>query len=121
MNEPVVAIVDDDPRVIASLEELLESGGYATRSFPSAESLIAHGLLGVDVLITDVGMPGVDGFALRDLVRRTHPDMPVFVITGRHEIADQSRAEVIGGFLYKPFDGNVLLAAVRDALNSRRD
>ncbi|CDN57076.1 Response regulator receiver protein (plasmid) [Neorhizobium galegae bv. officinalis bv. officinalis str. HAMBI 1141] len=121
MSKPVVAVVDDDPRVLASLEELLESAGYLIRSFSSAELLLARGLAGVDVLITDIGMPGVDGFELRDLARRENPQLPVFLITGRHEIADQDRARGAGGFLRKPFDGHALLAAVRDALGKRQD
>jgi FixJ family two-component response regulator len=120
MNKPVVAIVDDDPRVLASLVELLESAGYEIRSFISGEALLASGLKGVDVLITDIGMPGPDGFELRDLARRENPQLPVFLITGRHEITDRDRASGIGGFLRKPFDGHALLAAVRDALGERQ-
>jgi FixJ family two-component response regulator len=119
MNKPVIAIVDDDLRVLASLVELLESAGYETRSFVSGEALLAAGLNGVDVLITDVGMPGADGFELRDLVRRANPELPVFLITGRHEIADQDRARGIGAFLRKPFDGHALLVALRAALDAR--
>lgn len=113
---PVVAVVDDDPRLLESLEELLESAGYVTRSFSSAGSLLASGLSGVDVLITDIGMPGMDGFELRDRVKKARRDLPVFLITGRHEIADQDRAQGISGFFRKPFDGQALLAAVGDAL-----
>jgi FixJ family two-component response regulator len=116
---PVVAIVDDDPRLLESVGELLESAGYVARSFSSAEALLVGGLSGVDVLITDIGMPGMDGFELRDLVKEARPDLPVFLITGRHEFADQSRARGINGFFRKPFDADRLLAAVRDALRSR--
>jgi FixJ family two-component response regulator len=120
MNKPVVAIVDDDPRVLASLVELLESAEFGTRSFRSGEALLAYGLKGVDVLISDIGMPGADGFELRDLARQANPRLPVFLITGRHEIADQDRARGIDGFLRKPFDGHALVAAIRKALNERQ-
>jgi FixJ family two-component response regulator len=120
MNRPLVAIVDDDPRVLASLEELLESAGYATCSFLSAEALLAHGLDGVEVLITDIGMPGADGFELRDRVRQENPELPMFLITGRHEITDQGSPLGKGGFLRKPFDGDTLLAALQDALDKRQ-
>ncbi len=116
---PVVAVVDDDPRLLESLEELLESAGYVARSFSSAGSLLAGGLSGVDVLITDIGMSGMDGFELRDRVRKARRDLPVFLITGRHEIVDQDRAQGISGFFRKPFDGQALLSAVGDALRDR--
>jgi FixJ family two-component response regulator len=115
----VVAIIDDDPRLLESVEDLLESAGYLARSFSSAEALLLSGLSGLDVLITDIGMPGMDGFELRDLVKKTRPELPVFLITGRHEIADQDRARGISGFFRKPFDAKVLLAAVGDALRDR--
>jgi FixJ family two-component response regulator len=117
----VVAVVDDDPRLLESLEELLESAGYAARGFSSAGSLLASGLTGVDLLITDIGMPGTDGFELRDLVKKARPDLPVFLITGRHEIADQGRAQGISGFFRKPFDARVLLSAVGEALRNREN
>jgi FixJ family two-component response regulator len=118
-GKPVVAIVDDDPRLLESLEDLLESAGYAARSFSSAGSLLVSGLSGVDLIITDIGMPGINGFELRDLVKRMRPELPVFLITGRHEIADQDRAQSIGGFFRKPFDAPALLSAVGQALHDR--
>lgn len=116
---PVVAVVDDDPRLLESLENLLESAGYEARCFSSADLLLRDGLSDMDVLITDIGMPSMDGFELRELVRRSRPDLPVFLITGRHEIADQDRAQGISGFFRKPFDGQALLAAIGNALQSR--
>lgn len=118
-DRPVVALVDDDPRMLESLEDLLESAGYAARSYSSAGALLACGLSGVDVLITDIGMPGMDGFELRDRAQRESPGLPVFLITGRHEIADQGRAQGISGFFRKPFDPGALLKAVRRALSNR--
>jgi FixJ family two-component response regulator len=117
---PVVAVVDDDPRLLESLEELLESAGYVARSFSSARQLLISGLSGLDVLITDIGMLGMNGFELRDLVKRTRPELPVFLITGRHEIADQDRAQGISGFFRKPFDAQALLAAVGESLRNQK-
>jgi FixJ family two-component response regulator len=118
-NKYVVAIVDDDPRLLESLGELLESAGYATCSFSSASALLANDLSAVDLLITDIGMPGMGGFELRDIVKKSRPQLPVFLITGRHEIADQVRARGISEFFCKPFDAQALLAAVGDALRER--
>ncbi len=112
----VVAVVDDDPRLLESMEDLLESANYLVRCFSSGPSLLVDGLAGLDVLITDIGMPGMDGFELRDLMTKARPDLPVFLITGRHEIADQDRAQGISRFFRKPFDAQALLAAIGDAL-----
>ena len=119
-QRPVVAVVDDDPRILESLEDLLESAGYVACSFSSARLLLINGLAGLDVLITDIGMSGMDGLELRDLVKKVRPDLPVFLITGRHEIADQGRAQGISGFFRKPFDSQALLAAIGDALPNER-
>ncbi|OAP36579.1 regulator [Sinorhizobium glycinis] len=115
----VVAIVDDDARLLESVSDLLESAGYVARSFSSAGSLLANGVSDLDVLITDIGMPGMDGLELRDLVKKSRPELPVFLITGRHEIADQGRAQGISGFFRKPFDAQALLAAIAIALQRR--
>ena len=119
IQRTVIAVVDDDPRVLESLQELLESAGYAALTFSSSQALLANGLTEIDVLITDIGMPGMDGFDLRELVTKTRPGLPVFLVTGRHEIADQHRAQGISGFFRKPFDAPALLAAIANALRSR--
>lgn len=115
-RRPVVAVVDDDPRLLESLENLLESAGYVARLFSSAESLLASKLSDVDLLITDISMPGIDGFELRNRVSKTHPELPVFLLTGRHEIMDSDHSQGINRFFRKPFDGQVLLAAISNAL-----
>lgn len=120
-GRPVVAVVDDDPRLLESLEDLLESAGYAARSFSSAPALLISGLSGLDVLITDIGMPGMDGFELRGLVEKERPELPVFLITGRHEIADQDRAQGVSGCFRKPFDAQALLGAIGDALRKSKN
>lgn len=117
---PSIAVVDDDARLLESLENLLESAGYSVRTFFSAEELLDAGLLEIDCLITDIGMPGLDGFELHHIAKQLRPELPVFLITGRHEIADQRRAgaEDIAGIFRKPFDGPTLLAAIGNALRA---
>ena len=116
-----IGVIDDDPRVLESLENLFESAGYGVRKFSSARALIDDGLSDIGCLITDIGMPAVDGFELHDLVKKVRPDLPVFMITGRDVAADRQRALVngISGFFRKPFDGPALLAAVDNALDSK--
>jgi FixJ family two-component response regulator len=118
----VVAIVDDDLRLLESLENLLESAGHSVRLFSSANSLLENNELSeIDCLVSDVGMPGIDGFKLRSLVQAARPGLPVILITGRHEIAEQQREN--GGayqsFFRKPFDSQALLAAINQALVTR--
>jgi FixJ family two-component response regulator len=116
----VIAAVDDDPRVLESLENLLESAGYTVLTFSSGAGLLAAGLSSIDCLITDIGMPGMDGFELLDIVKKVQPKLPVFLLTGRHEIGDQHRAtgKDISGFFTKPFSGQVLLAAIDHTLGN---
>jgi FixJ family two-component response regulator len=121
--QAIVAIVDDDLRVLESLENLLEAAGHAVRSFASARALLDNdGLSDIDCLIADIGMPVIDGFELHRLAREARPELPVILITGRHEIADQQRAMALGnqGFFQKPFDGQALLAAISAALRAPR-
>lgn len=117
-EKQTIAVVDDDPRVLESLENLFESAGYVVRTFSSAKSLADAGFSHIDCIITDIGMPVMDGFELHDLVKKARPELPVFLITGRHEIGDQQRAsgKNIRGFFRKPFDGPALLSAVSNAL-----
>ena len=117
-RKSVVAVVDDDPRVLESLENLFESAGYIVRTFSSGQSLLATDLSSISCLITDIGMPGMDGFELLDIVKKEWPKLPVFLLTGRHEIGDQHRAtgKDISGFFMKPFGGQDLLAAIDHTL-----
>jgi FixJ family two-component response regulator len=115
-RKPVVAIVDDDSRMLESLVDLLESGGFAARGYLSAEAFLEEGLIGVDIVVTDIAMAGIDGFALRQRVQQTHPDLPVFLITGRNEFAEDDRVRNSEGFFRKPFDASALLEAIAKAL-----
>jgi FixJ family two-component response regulator len=119
-RQSIIAVVDDDLRVLDSLENLFESAGYVVKKFSSAKALVEVGSSDIDCLITDIGMPAMDGFELHDFVKKARPDLPVFLLTGRHEIGDQQRATAkdISGFFRKPFDGPALLAAVGNALRA---
>ena len=123
MSNPksVVAIVDDDQRLLESLEDLLESAGHAVRAFSSAQALLnSNALPEIDCLITDIGMPGMGGFELQCLMSERRPDLPVILITGRHEIAELSLAKH-NCFFRKPFDGQALLVAIGEALTGKEN
>ena len=80
--KPVVAVVDDDPRVRESLESLIESAGLTAQVFALGEEFLQRGHLAeTDCLITDVRMPGMDGLALQRRVRLARPELPIIFIT----------------------------------------
>ena len=74
-----IAVVDDDYRILESLESLLESAGHSVYLFLSAEAFLEADILAnVDCLISDIGMPGMDGFKLLRLIRVGRPTLPSF-------------------------------------------
>lgn len=119
LAKPIVAVVDDDPRIRESLESLLESAGLTARVFSRAEDFLCGGhLAAAGCLITDVRMPGMDGIALQRHVRAVRPDLSVIFITAHHEDEVERRALAEGAacFLRKPFDARELLQATKTAL-----
>lgn len=119
----VVAVVDDDPSILRSLEYLLESADYAVRLFASGAALLQSDVMPeIDCLISDVDMPGMDGFELLRTVHAVRPRLPVIVITAYPDTV--KRLPVLGGseprFFTKPFKGPELLAAIGDSLRGSR-
>ena len=117
----LVAVVDDDHRVRESLQELLESAGLRVLVFASAKELLSTEMLPeIGCVISDVGMPVMDGFSLQKLVKANRPGLPVILISGRH-IGNTSAGKFENGvvFLEKPYDATSLLEAVRIALLER--
>jgi FixJ family two-component response regulator len=113
----LVAVVDDDPRILESLQDLLESAGYDVVAHASGGTLLANDVTRIDCLITDIGMPGMDGFELRDQVKRLRPGLPVILVSGRRDLTDAEQAgQGSAEFFRKPFDGAALLAAIDKAL-----
>ena len=117
----VVAVVDDDPSILRSLEYLLESADYPVRVFTSGTALLESGCLHeIACLISDIDMPGMDGFELLRLIRAARPTLPTILITGYPEtlnrlpLPEYSNPRVFT----KPFDGQALLTAVSDALRT---
>ncbi len=114
----VVAVVDDDPRTLESLADLLEAAGYDVRLYSSAKLLCERGALSdIDCLISDIGMPDMNGIELRRVALLARPELPVILITGRPELRTQ-HASIIerDRDFEKPFDGQQLLAAIHTAL-----
>ena len=117
----IVAVVDDDQRILESLELLLESAGYDARLFPSATALLdSGGVQEIECLISDVGMPVMDGFELARALQAWRPGLPVILITGRPDLLNRSPPDWPRHFrlFKKPFNGQELLTAVGEALRS---
>jgi FixJ family two-component response regulator len=115
----VVAVVDDDPGILRSLASLLESADYRVRLFASGAELVEAGCLAeIDCLVSDVDMPGMDGFELLRAVHSLRPGLPLVLITGYPETIKRLPAQHVGNprVFTKPFRGPELLAAISEAL-----
>jgi FixJ family two-component response regulator len=115
----VVAVVDDDQSVLRALEYLLESADYSVRLFTSATALLESGCLPeIDCLISDIDMPGMDGFELLERLHAAHPGLRTILITGYPDRLQRmpSVAGIYPGLFTKPFEGAELLAAVGDVV-----
>ncbi len=115
-----VTIIDDDEAMRESLATLLQSEGWATRSFASADSfLAAGGDRDGGCLVLDIHMPGMNGLELQAELRRRGAALPVVMITGQGDVPKAVAALKAGAvdFLEKPYSVDSLLKAVREALD----
>ncbi|OZB14572.1 MAG: sigma-54-dependent Fis family transcriptional regulator [Rhodobacterales bacterium 34-62-10] len=117
-----VLIVDDDIAVREALAQTLELADYSPRvtgSFIEAKDHISDAFEGV--ILSDIRMPGRDGFFLLDHAHKLDPDLPVILLTGEGDIPMAVRAMGQGafGFLEKPCAAADLLAEVERALKTR--
>ena len=117
---PVVFVVDDDVSVRESLELLIRSAGWQSETFASAEDFLARSRVDLPrCLILDVSLPDLNGLDLqRRIVDRS--DMPIIFITGYGDVPTTVQAMKAGAveFLTKPFGDDVLLDAIRQAIES---
>ncbi|WP_226573889.1 response regulator transcription factor [Acuticoccus sediminis] len=114
----IVYLVDDDPRVREALCDLLAAAGLECRAYATAQDYLANQrTLGPACLILDIELPDTNGLDLQHMVAgEEHP--PIVFLTGRGDIPSSVRAMKSGAvdFLTKPVRGEVLIGAVRDAL-----
>ncbi|MEZ5626173.1 sigma 54-interacting transcriptional regulator [Denitromonas sp.] len=119
-ESPRLLLVDDDPDLLRLLSMRLRASGYRVEAVDSAEAALAHlAVRPPDLVISDVRLPGRDGLALFDEIRRSHPGLPVILLTAHGSIPDAVDATARGvfGYLTKPFDSRVLLDKVKRALD----
>jgi FixJ family two-component response regulator len=120
---PIVFVVDDDVSVRESLELLIRCEGWEPQTFASAlEFLACPRALVPSCLVLDISLPGLDGLELQKQVAVERPDMPIIFITGYGDVPKTVQAMKAGAveFLTKPFSDEVLLNAIRDALERSR-
>ena len=119
---PIVYVVDDDVSVRESLELLIKSAGWRPATFISAQDFLTHPRPTVPCcLVLDVTLPGLNGLELqRQLGERS--DMPIIFITGHGDVPMSVQAMKAGAveFLTKPFKDDVLLDAIRGAIERSR-
>jgi FixJ family two-component response regulator len=120
---PIVFIVDDDISIRESLELLVASAGWTPEMFGSAREFLARPRPLVPCcLILDVSLPDLNGLDLQHRIAADRADMPIIFITGHGDVPMSVRAMKAGAveFLTKPFSDDVLLAAVRGAIDRSR-
>jgi FixJ family two-component response regulator len=120
---PIVFVVDDDISVRESLELLLQNEGWQPKTFASAQAFLDCPRAVVpSCLILDVSLPGLDGLELQKRVAVERVDMPIIFITGYGDVPKSVQAMKRGAveFLTKPFNDEVLLTAIRQALDRSR-
>jgi len=116
---PAVGVIDDDVSLLRALGRLLHAGGFSVTTFPSAETFL--GAANRDefaCLVIDVHLGGLSGFDLQERLAAEGSRVPVLFITARDDAQARERARLAGAvdYLRKPFDEELLLAAIRRAL-----
>jgi FixJ family two-component response regulator len=120
---PIVFVVDDDVSVRESLELLIRCQGWRPETFPSAQEFLDYPrALVPSCLVLDVSLPDLNGLDLQKHVAGERTDMPIIFITGHGDVPMTVQAMKAGAveFLTKPFNDDVLLAAIRAALERSR-
>jgi FixJ family two-component response regulator len=119
----VIAIVDDDALIRETLKDLLDSAGYTSVVFTSAQGLLnSKRLATFACLITDMRMPGTTGFELHQRLVSAGHAIPTILITAYPDETVRARALGAGILCYlpKPVTSDALLACVDEALETRR-
>ena len=116
---PTVFVVDDDVSVRTSLELLIDAAGWQPETFASAQEFLhRERVVAPSCLILDVSLPDLNGLELQKRVASDRSDMPIIFISGYGDVPMTVRAMKAGAieFLTKPFEDDVLLDAIRGAI-----
>ena len=116
---PIVFVVDDDISVRESLDSLIRCAGWRSQVFASAEEFLARSpVAGPSCLVLDVSLPNLTGLDLQKLVAADRTAMPIIFVTAYGNVPMSVEAMKAGAaeFLMKPFSDDVLLRAIRKAI-----
>ena len=120
---PVVFVVDDDVSVRESLEALIGFSGWKVEVFATARDFLVHRRVDApSCLVLDLALPDLNGLDLQKRVAAERPDMPIIFITGYGDVPTSVQAMKTGAveFLTKPFSDDILLDAIREAIERSR-
>jgi FixJ family two-component response regulator len=120
---PIVFVVDDDISVRESLELLIRCEGWQPETFGSAQEFLTRPrALVPSCLVLDFSLPGITGLELQKRIAVERTDMPIIFITGYADVPTTVKAMKAGAveFLIKPFSDDVLLSAIRAAIERSR-
>ena len=118
-TDPTVFIVDDDAGVRKALKRLLESAGCKAQTYESAtEFLEDFDPTGAGCLLLDLRMPGINGLQLQETLVEKGSEIPIIFVTGHGDVSAAVKGIKAGAldFIEKPFDDELLLDRVREAL-----
>ena len=117
-----ILLVEDEPRITSFLEKGLRAEGHATIAVATGEDAVPLVLSGeVDLVVLDLGLPGIDGYEVLRRVRAAGRSEPVIILTARDTVEDTVAGLDLGAddYLTKPFRFEELLARVRARLRER--
>ncbi|WP_232493133.1 response regulator [Novosphingobium kaempferiae] len=116
----LIAVVDDDPGMCDAIGEMVEALDFDSARFLSAEGFLAEAQVrDFDCLVTDIRMPGTDGFELARRVAQIAPALPVILISSIDDEMTRRKVGRVGGtaFLRKPCDAETFLTCVTNAMD----
>jgi FixJ family two-component response regulator len=122
-SKPIVFVVDDDVSIRESLELLIRCAGWQPETFESAQGFLSRPrVLVPSCLLLDISLPGLNGLDLQKRVAIERTEMPIIFVTGYGDVPTTVQAMKAGAveFLTKPFSDDVLLSAIRAALERSR-
>jgi FixJ family two-component response regulator len=120
--KPLVYVVDDDAAVLGSLRFLLETDGFAVRTFRNGTALLnALSASGADCYVIDYKMPDINGIDLAGRLRKSDSSAPVILITGYPDENISTRAAAAGvkDVILKPLLDENLIKQIRRAIADR--